>query len=104
MFGYGSRVWAGNVVFYGQENIDNLVVGRILGATPLGYYSFAFRLANVPRYFFAGVISRVMFPSFSSDKGHAAVLKQAYLRINSYSVLIALGLCTGLAWWRPSSF
>lgn len=101
LFEYGSRVWAANVLFYGQENIDNLVVGRMLGATPLGYYSFAFRIGNVPRYFFAGVIGRVMFPSFSSGKGQPALLKRAFLRINAYSILIAGGLCVGLALVAP---
>lgn len=101
LFRYGSRVWLGNVLFYGQENIDNLVVGRLLGATPLGYYSFAFRLANVPRYFFAGVVNRVMFPSFSSDREQPQLLKRAFLRVNSYSILIAGGLSLGLALVAP---
>jgi len=99
--GYGGRVWLGNMLFYGQENIDNLIVGRVLGATPLGYYSFAFRLANVARWFFAGVISRVVFPSFSSGRKQPEVLRRAYLRVLSYSILIAIGLCLGLALVAP---
>lgn len=95
--GYGSKVWAGNLLFYGQENLDNLIVGRFLGATPLGYYSMAFRLANVPRWIYSGVVGRVMFPSFSSGKEELSLLRKTYLRISSYSVLIAVGLCTGLA-------
>lgn len=97
LLGYGSRVWAGNMLFYGQENIDNLVVGRMLGATPLGYYALAFRLANVPRWFFSGVVGSVMFPSFSSSRHQPAVLKSVYLRVCSYSIVIALGLGTGMA-------
>jgi O-antigen/teichoic acid export membrane protein len=97
LLSYGGRVWAGNMLYYGQENIDNLVVGRVLGATPLGFYSLAFRVANVPRYFFSGVVGSVMFPSFSSGRGEPAVLKAMYLRICSYAMLIAVGLGTGLA-------
>lgn len=97
LFGYGSRVWAGNMLFYGQENIDNLVVGRVLGATPLGYYSLAFRLANVPRWLFLGVVERVMFPSFSAGREQMGELRKTYLRIISYSVLVAVSLCAGMA-------
>lgn len=97
LLGYGSRVWAGNMLYYGQENIDNLVVGRVLGATPLGYYSLAFRLANVPRWFFSGVVGSVMFPSFSSGRERPDVLKSMYLRVCSYAILIALGLGSGMA-------
>jgi len=97
LFSYGSRVWAGNMLFYGQENIDNLIVGRMLGAVSLGYYSLAFRLANVPRWFFAGLVGRVMFPSFSSGRQQLSVLKNAYLRICSYSIVIGLGLGAGMA-------
>jgi len=97
LLGYGSRVWAGNMLYYGQENIDNLVVGRVLGATPLGYYSLAFRLANVPRWFFSGVVGSVMFPSFSSGREQPSVLRSMYLRVCSYAILIALGLGSGMA-------
>ena len=97
LFAYSSHVWAGNMLYYGQENIDNLVVGRVLGATSLGYYSLAFRLANVPRWFFTGVVGSVMFPSFSSSKGQPLMLKKVYLQVCAYAILIALGLGTGMA-------
>ena len=97
VFAYSSHVWAGNMLYYGQENIDNLVVGRVLGAASLGYYSLAFRLANVPRWFFTGVVGSVMFPSFASSKGQPLMLKKVYLQVCAYAILIALGLGTGMA-------
>lgn len=101
LLSYGSKVWAGNVLFYGQENIDNLVVGRVLGPTTLGFYSQGFRLANFPRYFYVGVVSRVMFPSLSSSKDEPETVKRTFLQFNGFSVLVAGGLCLGLALVAP---
>lgn len=97
LMGYGSRVWAGSLLYYGQENLDNLIVGRFLGAVSLGYYSIAFRLANITRWFYSRVVWKVMFASFSSGRSEPGVLRAAYLRVSSYSVLLAFGLCAGLA-------
>jgi O-antigen/teichoic acid export membrane protein len=99
--GYGSRVWGSNVLYYGQENVDNLVVGRVLGATSLGFYSMAFRLANVPRWFLINVVFRVMFPALSSAQSDHDLLRRAYLKISSYVTLTAMGLCAGLAMVAP---
>lgn len=98
---YGSRVWGSNLVYFGQENVDNLVVGRVLGATGLGFYSFAFRIANVPRWFLMSVVGRVMFPAFSSAQEDRELLGRAYLKVAGYVTLIALGLCVGLALVGP---
>jgi lipopolysaccharide exporter len=47
------------------HNVDYLVVGRVLGATSLGYYSMAYRLAELPYYGIADPIAKVTFPAFA---------------------------------------
>lgn len=101
LLSYGSKVWAGNVLFYGQENIDKLVVGRMLGPMGLGFYSQAFRLGNFPRYFYVGIVTRVMFPSLSSSRDEPGTAKRTFLEFNGFSILVAGGLCLGLALVAP---
>jgi teichuronic acid exporter len=47
------------------DNADYLVVGRILGPGPVGFYSVAFRLAMLINERISSVINRVAFPSFA---------------------------------------
>ncbi|MGZ6705502.1 MAG: lipopolysaccharide biosynthesis protein [Solirubrobacteraceae bacterium] len=50
---------------YVQDNVDYLAVGKLLGATALGYYSMAYRMAEVPYYAVADPVAKVTFPSFA---------------------------------------
>lgn len=50
------------------DNSDKLLVGKILGAASLGFYSFAWRLAMLPGERISAVINRVSFSSFSAIK------------------------------------
>jgi lipopolysaccharide exporter len=47
------------------HNVDYLVVGRVLGATALGYYSMAYRLSELTYYGIADPIAKVTFPAFA---------------------------------------
>jgi O-antigen/teichoic acid export membrane protein len=47
----------------GLQNVDYLLVGRLLGPTELGLYSFAFKLAIVPLWTVAVVVGGVTFPT-----------------------------------------
>jgi O-antigen/teichoic acid export membrane protein len=51
-------------VFLG-ENADYLAVGRILGPAQLGFYSMAFRQAELPHYAIAEPVGKVTFPAFA---------------------------------------
>ena len=48
-----------------QQNADFIVVGRMLGATPLGLYSAAYRMGDLPYSGIADPVSRVTFPAFA---------------------------------------
>jgi PST family polysaccharide transporter len=48
-----------------HQNVDYFVVGRILGATPLGYYSLAYRLGELPYMGIADAVAKVTFPGFA---------------------------------------
>jgi PST family polysaccharide transporter len=49
--------------------MDYFIVGRVLGAGPLGFYTLAFNLANYPVANFAQVLTRIVFPTFATLQG-----------------------------------
>jgi PST family polysaccharide transporter len=48
---YGTPLAGSTVVVFAVTNVDQLVVGRVLGATALGFYALALNLATWPRAF-----------------------------------------------------
>lgn len=85
-----------NIVNYWGRNADNLVVGRFLGASPLGFYSKAYNLMLLPIQQVTGALARVMFPALSAIQNDPPRVRSAYLRtlnvINAATVPCLLGL------------
>ena len=46
MLSFGIGIYAKRLLDYGTQNLDNLVVGRVLGLTALGLYDKAFNTVN----------------------------------------------------------
>ncbi|MGG7102295.1 lipopolysaccharide biosynthesis protein [Rhodococcus sp. 24CO] len=61
-FMYGGRVLISNLLSYGVQNVDNILVGRYLGPVELSYYSVAYRLVTTPVQLVGQIVSRVLFP------------------------------------------
>ncbi len=78
---YSMNLTGFNIFNYFARNIDNLLVGKFLGAQNLGYYSLAYRLMFYPLQAISGVISRVMFPLYSQIQDDNRRFRQIYLTI-----------------------
>jgi lipopolysaccharide exporter len=61
----GRAYLAQGVLVAVQQNMDYLVVGRLLGSAPLGIYSMAFRLAELPMWAIGDPVAKVTFPAFA---------------------------------------
>jgi PST family polysaccharide transporter len=62
---YGKHIAATQGFDFALQNIDYVLVGRLLGPIALGYYSLAFRIAILPFLAIAYVIAGVTFPYFA---------------------------------------
>jgi PST family polysaccharide transporter len=64
-----------------QQNADYFAVGRILGAAPVGFYSMAYRLAELPYAGIADPIAKVTFPGFARMRGRGEAVAPAFLSV-----------------------
>ena len=69
VFGFGANLTGCSIFNYFARNADNFIIGAFLGATPLGYYSLAYRILLFPCDSVTGVLTRVLFPRLLADAG-----------------------------------
>jgi len=93
---FGSGIVGFNLVNYLGANIDFLVIGRTLGQTSLGLYTFAFDWGTITYNRITPFIGQVMFPTFASIQDDDARLRRGYLRLLTYVGLISFPAMTGL--------
>ena len=87
---YGVGQSAGRIAVFFANQADNLVVGRFLGATALGFYSRAYQLMAVPTALLGDVLDRVLFPTMSRVQDDPRRLTSAYLQGTAFVALLTL--------------
>ena len=81
MFNFGGHAAADSMLSYWARNLDNLLIAKFLGDFSLGLYSKAYSVMLLPLVNFSQVISKVLFPSFSSIQQEHEKIKHIYLKI-----------------------
>jgi O-antigen/teichoic acid export membrane protein len=63
------------------QQLDKIVIGVVMGATPLGYYDMASRLVSRPYQIINPIFTRVAFPVFSAVQKDRNRLRKGYLEL-----------------------
>lgn len=85
-----------NLLAYGIQNADNLLIGKFLGAQALGYYDVAWRLIQYPVKGITGVVNNVLLPTLSKMQDDHVRLGTAYLRASAAIALLTFPLLLGM--------
>ncbi len=64
-----------------SENVDYLLVGRLLGSAQLGFYSMAYRLSELTHLGIADPVAKVTFPAFARMRRSGESVTATYLSI-----------------------
>ncbi len=76
----GKWVTAAEFLEFLSTNIDDVVVGRILGSTFLGYYQMAYKVSELPLTEISQVAGQVTFPVYSKISKDKRLLKKTFYR------------------------
>jgi len=76
---FGGGITLARFFNYGASQGDYFVVGRYLGVGPLGIYTRAYRLMNLPANYLGRVLDTVLFPVMSKIQDELPRLKKSYL-------------------------
>jgi PST family polysaccharide transporter len=100
-FAYGGTLFGAFLLLQFAQTLQNLMVGRLLGATALGRVTVSQTLVYLPGNRIAGPIEQVMFPTFSRIQDEPARILAALNRVNQVLAAIAFPILTGLAILAP---
>ena len=88
-------------VNYFNSNLDYLLIGSLLGAKSLGYYTLAYNLVLRPSQMINPVITRVAFPVFSKVQNYTKKLKNGYIKVLQLLSTVNFPIMAGLAVIAP---
>jgi O-antigen/teichoic acid export membrane protein len=94
---YGKYISGIAIVVYTTTEIDNAVIGKVLGVEALGFYTLAYMLANLPATHLAKVVASVMFPAYSKLQHDSLALRKAFLSTVRIVATMAIPAAVGMA-------
>jgi O-antigen/teichoic acid export membrane protein len=90
---YGTPLAGSTVVVFAVTNVDQLVVGHVLGATALGFYVLALNLATWPVTMFSLPVRNVAPAAFSRLQHDHQAMRTAFVSAAALLCAVALPVC-----------
>ncbi len=93
----GWHLTVSRIAWYVYSNADFAVVGRVLGSSPLGAYTFGWQIASVPVDKVSGVLGQVLLPVFAKVQGDPPALARYVKGLTETLAIVTFPLAFGLA-------
>ena len=90
---YGTPLAGSTVVMFAVTNVDQFVVGRLLGPTALGFYVLALNLATWPVIMFSQPVRNVAPAAFARLQHDHEAMRTAFLSAAGLLGAVALPVC-----------
>ncbi|MAF29142.1 MAG: flippase [Croceicoccus sp.] len=90
MLKFGGGLTGFNLTNFFARNADNVIIGKFIGAGPLGYYDRAYKLMLMPLQQINGPAGRVMIPIMSRLMNEPGRYRFAYLRALRILLLVTM--------------
>jgi O-antigen/teichoic acid export membrane protein len=94
---FGLHLTGSHVFNYFSRNADNVLVGRFLGSTLLGYYQMGYTLMAYPLQSFSMMLEQVVYPALAVFSDDHVRLRAGYLRTCRLIALVTFPAMLGLA-------
>lgn len=101
LFNFGKYITGQSMVLFLLNEGDDALVGKVLGATPLGLYQVAYRLSNVAATQITHVISQVTFPAYAKVQDYPEKLHRGLRRTLAVTAFLTLPVAAALAVLAP---
>jgi O-antigen/teichoic acid export membrane protein len=99
--GFSAKVFGTRILFYLNRNVDNLLVGKALGAKALGLYALAYNVMLSPMSRLSQPIQTVFFPAFAELQDDLEKMRSMWLRVNRLVGAVTIPAMLGLVVVAP---
>jgi len=89
LYTFGKWILGSSILVFLVTQGDDILVGKLLGTTMLGFYQMAYRISNMPATEITHVISQVTFPAYSKLQDNIPKLREAYLKTLQLTALLS---------------
>jgi len=96
-FGFGISISIKDILTYIVGKLDEIIIGKLLGANVLGVYFFGKDFVKKPQEIISTALTQSLFPILVQIKENKEKLKNWYLKITQYMSMIAFPIFLGLA-------
>lgn len=96
LYAYGKWVTAGTLLSYVNDQGDDLLVGKVLGASSLGFYQTAYKISNLPTTQGAGLVYQIIFPLFAQIQSDLVRLKRGLIKALLVTGILSLGFAAAV--------
>ena len=99
--GFSGSVFGQNALYYITRNVDNVLIGRYLGASALGAYALAYNVMLAPFNHIAGPLQQVLFPALSRMQDDPKRLADVWIRVTRLVAAVSMPALVGLVVVAP---
>jgi PST family polysaccharide transporter/lipopolysaccharide exporter len=99
---FGKWMTGSSILGFLYSEGDDAFVGWFLSATALGFYQYAYRMADMPATQLSGVLSQVTFPTYSALQDDMGEVRQAVIQTTRLIAFFAFPMAFGIALIAPS--
>lgn len=104
LFNFGKWIFLSTLVAFLAQNLDRILLGKLLTLAELGVYSIAMTFAKVPIHVSSRLSSTVLFPLLARLQENPQALVNACLRARQQVLWISGAVCLGFALTAPLFF
>ncbi|WP_226019614.1 oligosaccharide flippase family protein [Novosphingobium sp. FKTRR1] len=94
LMGFGGWVGAFNVINYFARNLDNFIVGAMLGTAQLGLYALAYQIMLVPLTVITWPASNVLLSTISRVRDRPNLLRDSHLAMVRLTAMVTFPIMT----------
>jgi len=92
---YGKWIFATTITVWMVTHFDHLMVGKLLGASALGFYAVAYKFSLVSVQEISFTLHRVAFPGYAKIQSDKDKLRRGFDRIFQLTTFLSIPICVG---------
>jgi len=99
---YGWVVFVTNIVNWLLNNLDRVVIGRLLNIQSVGFYTIAYNLGTMPNTLLLGNLQTVFLAAGAKTEGNLSRLRDGYLQVLATILVIVMPVFAFLSVMSPN--